>query len=57
MFFINRVMYVHGNLRDTNLMVRKNGVPEMMPFDFDWVGEIGKVRYPVNVNRGCPSNL
>ena len=44
--------YVHGDLRDTNLMVRKNGAPEMMLFDFDWAGEIGKVRYPINVNRG-----
>jgi hypothetical protein len=25
----------------------------MMLFDFDWVGEIEKVRYPINVNRGC----
>jgi serine/threonine protein kinase len=44
--------YVHGDLRDTNLMVRKNGATEMMLFDFDWAGEIGKVRYPINVNRG-----
>src|ERR1700729_2366526 len=44
--------YVHGDLRDTNLMVRKNSAPEMMLFDFDWAGEIGKVRYPINVNRG-----
>jgi hypothetical protein len=44
--------YVHGDLRDTNLMVRRNGAPEMMLFDFDWAGEIGKVRYPINVNRG-----
>lgn len=44
--------YVHGDLRDTNLMVRKDGAPEIMLFDFDWAGEIGKVRYPINVNRG-----
>jgi tRNA A-37 threonylcarbamoyl transferase component Bud32 len=43
--------YVHGDLRDTNLMVRDNRVPEMMLFDFDCVGEIGKVRYPINMNR------
>jgi hypothetical protein len=23
-----------------------------MLFDFDWAGEIGNVRYPINVNRG-----
>ena len=44
--------YVHGDLRDTNLMVRKDGAPEIILFDFDWAGEIGKVRYPINVNRG-----
>ena len=44
--------YVHGDLCDTNLMVRDNSVPEMMLFDFDWAGEIGKVRYPINMNRG-----
>ena len=44
--------YVHGDLRDTNVMVRKDGAPELMLFDFDWAGEIGQVRYPINVNRG-----
>jgi serine/threonine protein kinase len=44
--------YVHGDLRDTNLMVRKNGKPGLVLIDFDWAGEIGKVRYPMNVNRG-----
>ena len=44
--------YVHGDLRDTNLMVRKDGAPEIILFDFDWAGEIGEVRYPINVNRG-----
>jgi hypothetical protein len=24
----------------------------MMLFDFEWSGEIGKVRYPMNVGRG-----
>jgi len=27
--------YVHGDLHDTNLMVRKDGAPEIMLFDFD----------------------
>ena len=49
--------YVHGDLRDTNLMVRKNGAPEMMLFDFDWAGQIGKVRYPINVNALTSSDL
>jgi hypothetical protein len=44
--------YVHGDVRDTNLMVRKDGKPGFMLFDFDWAGEIGNVRYPINVNRG-----
>jgi hypothetical protein len=49
---LHQQCYVHGDLRDTNLMVRKNGTPEIMLFDFDWAGEIGKARYPINVTRG-----
>jgi tRNA A-37 threonylcarbamoyl transferase component Bud32 len=31
--------YVHGDLCNTNLMVRKNSAPEMMLFDFDWAAQ------------------
>jgi hypothetical protein len=44
--------YVHGDLRSRNIMVRKDGTEGMMLFDFEWSGEIGQVRYPMNVGRG-----
>ena len=43
--------YVHGDLRDTNVMVRKEGKPGVMMIDFEWSGRIGQVRYPMYVNR------
>jgi hypothetical protein len=45
--------FVHGDVRDTNVMVRKNGLDSdvIQLVDFDWAGKIGKVRYPANVNR------
>jgi hypothetical protein len=44
--------YVHGDLRDRNLMVRRKGSLGLMLFDFEWSGLIGEVRYPMNVGRG-----
>ena len=49
---VDQWVYVHGDFCNINLMVRDDGAPEMMLFDFDWAGEIGKGRYPMNVNRG-----
>jgi hypothetical protein len=43
--------FVHGDLRDTNIMVKRNGTPGIMLVDFDWAGVIGEVRYPMNVNN------
>jgi len=42
--------YVHGDIRTTNVMVKKNGDPGIILVDFDWAGVIGEVRYPMNVN-------
>jgi hypothetical protein len=47
---LHQAGYVHGDLRDTNLMVRKNGQSGFMLVDFDWAGRIGEVCYPMNVN-------
>ena len=44
--------YVHGDVRDTNIMVKKNGGMGFRLVDFDWSGRIGEVRYPMNVYRG-----
>jgi serine/threonine protein kinase len=42
--------YVHGDIRNTNVMVRKDGEAGFMLVDFDWAGIIGEVRYPSNIN-------
>jgi len=47
---LHQVGYVHGELRDTNIMVRKNGQSGFMLVDFDWAGKIGEVCYPMNLN-------
>ncbi|KAG2084900.1 hypothetical protein BD769DRAFT_1374621, partial [Suillus cothurnatus] len=44
--------YVHGDIRDTNVMVKKDRSPGFMLVDFDWSGIIGQIRYPMNVYRG-----
>jgi len=44
--------YVHGDIRDANVMVRNDSAGEagFMWVDFDRAGTIGKVRYPSNIN-------
>jgi len=47
---LHQAGFVHGDIRNTNIMVKKNGSPGIMLVDFDWAGVIGDVRYPMNVN-------
>ncbi|KXN93307.1 hypothetical protein AN958_00231, partial [Leucoagaricus sp. SymC.cos] len=46
--------YVHGDIRDTNLLVDRNSLSSddvtVHLVDFDWAGRIGEVRYPYGVN-------
>lgn len=42
--------YVHGDVRDVNILVKKFGKPGVMLVDFDWSGKIGEAVYPPNVN-------
>ncbi|KAL4065048.1 hypothetical protein J3A83DRAFT_4263978 [Scleroderma citrinum] len=44
--------YVHGDIRDTNIMVPKSDKTKFMLVDFEWAGKNGEVRYPMNVNKG-----
>lgn len=37
---------VHGDIRETNIMVKKTGGSDFMLVDFDWAGRIGEVKYP-----------
>src|SRR5262249_6448860 len=48
---LHRAGYVHGDIRDTNIMVKRDGKGFML-LDFDWSGRDGTVRYPMNVVRG-----
>jgi hypothetical protein len=48
---LHQANLVHGDIRDVNIMVRKDGKPELMLVDFDWSGIIGQVYYPINVNK------
>lgn len=48
--------FVHGDIRDVNMMVRRNWDPacgsrNIKLLDFDWAGMEGTVRYPANVNH------
>ena len=48
--YLHQAGFMHGDLRDTNIMVRRDGKPGIMLLDFDWAGVLGEVRYPMNVN-------
>ncbi|KAF8131371.1 hypothetical protein EV363DRAFT_1165249, partial [Boletus edulis] len=43
--------FVHGDIRDVNIMVSKSGPMKFMFVDFDWSGKINEARYPSCVNR------
>jgi len=48
---LHQETYVHGDVRDRNIMVKRDGLPGFKLVDFDWSGKIGEVRYPMNVYR------
>ncbi|KAF8308850.1 uncharacterized protein EI90DRAFT_3107321, partial [Cantharellus anzutake] len=48
---LHQAGYVHGDIRTTNIMVRKDGKPGILLVDFDWAGKIEEVRYPMNMNN------
>ena len=43
--------FVHGDIRTTNIMVKKNREAGIHLIDFDWAGRIGTTTYPMNVKR------
>jgi serine/threonine protein kinase len=48
---LHRNGMVHGDLRDTNLLVKQQGSEfEFMLVDFDWAGYEGTARYPRHIN-------
>ncbi|KAI9463169.1 hypothetical protein HD554DRAFT_2287753 [Boletus coccyginus] len=42
---------VHGDIRDTNLLVKHDDRTKFMIIDFDWAGQVGIVQYPPYVNH------
>ncbi|KAK2459588.1 hypothetical protein APHAL10511_008398 [Amanita phalloides] len=42
---------VHGDIRNTNIMVKKDGGLDFKIIDFDWAGTAGTVTYPAFVNK------
>lgn len=43
--------FVHGDIRNTNVMVRKDGGEGMYLLDFDWAGRYPDAKYPMHINR------
>ncbi|KAG1758797.1 hypothetical protein EV702DRAFT_986044, partial [Suillus placidus] len=41
---------VHGDIRDTNILLKREDRTQFMIIDFDWAGVADVVRYPANVN-------
>lgn len=48
---IHEAGYVHGDLRDTNIMSRKSDAEDFKFIDFDWAGRVNETTYPPFVNR------
>ncbi|KAI6030345.1 hypothetical protein EDC04DRAFT_2880451 [Pisolithus marmoratus] len=42
--------FVHGDIRDTNIMVSKSDNTQFRIIDFDWAGIAGEVKYPAFLN-------
>ena len=50
---LHRAGFVHGDVRDSNILMRKQSVkqgPLFMIFDFDWSGKANQVYYPSEIN-------
>ena len=51
--------YVRGDVRETNIMVKRdgvdsNGLRDAILVDFDWAGQENIVRYPSNITLNHP---
>ncbi|KAF8623018.1 hypothetical protein AX15_006563 [Amanita polypyramis BW_CC] len=48
---LHQAGFVHGDVRDVNMMLNREDGSKFMLLDFDWAGKIGEVRYPAYVNK------
>ncbi|KAI6021983.1 hypothetical protein EDC04DRAFT_2575428 [Pisolithus marmoratus] len=46
----HRAGFVHGDIRDTNIVVSKSDNTQFRIIDFDWAGIAGEVKYPAFLN-------
>ena len=46
---LRQARQAHGDVRDINIMVRKDGKPGFMFVDFDWAGVVGKAHWRTTV--------
>jgi hypothetical protein len=54
---LHQARMVHGDVRETNLMVKDSGL-EFMLVDYDWAGSEGHAKYPRHVNKaGRPAGV
>ncbi|KIM22876.1 hypothetical protein M408DRAFT_276752 [Serendipita vermifera MAFF 305830] len=50
--FMRKNRLVHGDLRPNNILLRvKDSSVELRILDWDWAGEFGSARYPLNLNQ------
>ena len=48
--FMHRQGYVHGDLRDPNILVSGKSEIKLKIVDFNWAGKVGEVKYPSDLN-------
>ena len=46
--------YVHGDIRDVNVVVKRSNLLHVVFVDWDWAGKNGEVEYPVSINPNIP---
>ena len=46
--------FVHGDLRDTNILVNTADNDDVKIVDWDWAGHPGSVEYPISINLEVP---
>lgn len=48
---LHKADMVHGDIRGCNFLIHKDDLTDIKLIDFDWAGEVGIVRYPMNVGH------
>lgn len=48
---IHQLGFVHGDVRDVNIMVRRGDTEDVKIIDWDWAGVLGETTYPYNMNK------